>query len=450
MERKIGLIGATAIGLGAIIGAGIFVLSGTAINLAGSGALLAFVLTGIMAVLYALELGELTNEMPDESGATYSFTYKAFGSEFGFITGILAYMSYTASISAIATGFGSYFTNLFGISGSLSIVFSIGIILVLSLITLKGIRRAAEVDIGLVSFKIIALLVLVLFAVLFGSWTSNNFGSAFVKGWGGIFAASVIALFAYSGFSTIVSLTPNIEGGGRTAAKAILLSAFISMALYIAVTASMIALVPARSFPISADPLGFALNSAHAPAWLFVLIGIAALVATASASLSMLAGGSRYIYQISHDGLLPGLFSRKSRGGVQRNAIYITTALSILLLFSGNIYTIAAISNFGTIFGYMMSSFVLLKLRRVINMKASAVKKRLMANIRINTRDVPWVPFYPYLPMAILGLSILLFYGFPAYVLGSGMIILIAAFIAYTALREFENKPVVRFRFFKK
>ena len=449
MERKIGLVGATAIGLGAIIGAGIFVLSGTTINLAGSGAILAFVLTGVIALLYAFELGELTNEMPEESGATYSFTYKAFGSQFGFITGILAYMSYAASISAIATGFGSYLTVLLGLGSSLSIVFSIAIILILSFISLRGIKKAAELDIGLVSFKIIALLVLVLFAVLFGSWTSSNFGNPIVKGWGGIFAASVIALFAYSGFSTIASLTPSIEGGGRTAAKAIIISAVISMALYLAVTAAMMALVPASKFPISADPLGFALASAHAPEWLFLLIGIAALVATASATLSMINGGTRYIYQIAKDGLLPRFLSNRSGNGVETNAMYVTAAVSILLLFSGNIYTIAAISNFGTIFGYMMSSFVLLKLRRIVNMKASGVKAKLMRNIRINTKNVPRVPLYPYLPVAILVLSILLFYGFPQSAISSGLMVLLVSFIAYAALRELENKPVIRIRFFR-
>src|SRR5690349_21360779 len=108
---KIGLAGATAIGLGAIIGAGIFVLSGTTINLAGSGALIAFIITGIVAIILALELGELSSEMPKERGATYSFTYHAFGSELGFIGGILLYLGYAAAVATIALGFGSYLSS---------------------------------------------------------------------------------------------------------------------------------------------------------------------------------------------------------------------------------------------------------------------------------------------------------------------------------------------------
>ena len=96
---------ATAIGLGAIIGAGIFVLSGTAIALAGSYALVSFVLVGIIALIVALELGELGSIMPQEKGASYSYVRGAFGSELGFITGLLLYFSYVSSIPVIALGF---------------------------------------------------------------------------------------------------------------------------------------------------------------------------------------------------------------------------------------------------------------------------------------------------------------------------------------------------------
>ena len=84
---------ATAVSLGAIIGAGIFVLSGTAIALAGADAIIAFIIVGIVAFMMALQLGELGSLMPKLKGASYSYTYKAFGSELGFITGILIYFS---------------------------------------------------------------------------------------------------------------------------------------------------------------------------------------------------------------------------------------------------------------------------------------------------------------------------------------------------------------------
>ena len=133
---------ATAVGLGAIIGAGIFVLSGTAIALAGADALIAFLLVGIVALIIALELGELGSLMPHEKGASYSYTYKAFGSELGFITGILRYVALATSISAIALGFGSYLSSVLGISiSAYAIPFAIALIAVLAVVNMFGVEE---------------------------------------------------------------------------------------------------------------------------------------------------------------------------------------------------------------------------------------------------------------------------------------------------------------------
>src|SRR5271157_437972 len=103
--KKIGIASATAVGLGAIIGAGIFVLSGTAIALAGSFALPAFLIVGAVAMIVALVFGELGSIFPYAKGASYSYAYNAFGSEIGFITGILQYISYATAASAVSLGF---------------------------------------------------------------------------------------------------------------------------------------------------------------------------------------------------------------------------------------------------------------------------------------------------------------------------------------------------------
>ena len=95
-ENQISVRAATAVGLGAIIGAGIFTLSGTAIALAGSLTLIAFLLVGAVAIIVALEMGELCSIFPKQNGASYSFVYETFGSELGFITGILLYFSFSS------------------------------------------------------------------------------------------------------------------------------------------------------------------------------------------------------------------------------------------------------------------------------------------------------------------------------------------------------------------
>ena len=111
-NQSIGMAVATAVGLGAIIGAGIFTLSGTAIALAGGWALFSFILVGLVAIVVSLEIGELCSIFPTLNGATYSYVYEAFGSELGFITGIFLYFSFASSNSVVALGFGSYLANL--------------------------------------------------------------------------------------------------------------------------------------------------------------------------------------------------------------------------------------------------------------------------------------------------------------------------------------------------
>lgn len=446
--RKIGLAGATAIGLGAIIGAGIFVLSGTTIALAGTGALLAFILTGIVAVIIALEMGELASAMPNERGGSYSFTYNAFGSELGFVAGALLYLGYTASISAISLGFGAYLTAIFGIQQALyQYAFAILLIIALTLVNYMGVERTASADLILVVFKASVLALFILFALFAGSWAPSRFGGELSTGYGGIFAASVIALFAYAGFQSIAAITPDIEGGGRTAAKAIILSVIISMALYVGVTAALLALVPASQFGFAAAPLTTALQAANAPTWLFLVVDIAALAATASATLGMIVGGSRLLYQMSVDGLLPTRFrSEKKDRETPVNSLLATAFFGMIFLFSGNIYVIAATSNFGTVFSYLLTGLAMLKIRRLRRLG----DRELLDEAKVQTRNVFEVPFSPYLPIVSIIAMIVFIYGFPSVALSSGVGAIIISIIVYYTLRELEGKKPVKVRFFGK
>ncbi|MDE1833401.1 MAG: amino acid permease [Candidatus Micrarchaeota archaeon] len=428
---------ATAVGLGAIIGAGIFVLSGTAIALAGTYAILAFILVGIVALLVAFQLGELGSIMPHVKGGAYSYAYKAFGSELGFITGILLYFSYATSVSVIALGFGSYLSSVLGLSAAaFAIPFAIALILVLAVINILGIRKAARVDFGLVLIKIAILAIFIVFSFAMAGragFSLSNFTSGLGgHGLGGIFAASVVILFAYSGFQAISTFTGRVIGGGPRAAKAIVYSVLISMVLYVLVAVSLIMLVPARSYGIAANPLSFALQSVHAPNWLFLVVNIGALIATTSATLAMLLSSSRMLYQISSDHLLPKILrSYNKRKDVAVNAVIVSAAIGIIMLFAGNLFVIASISNFGLLFSFIITSFCVVHFRR----------KREFAEFR--------APFYPYLPMVSIVALFALMIGMPREALLLGVMLILAMIVIYYFLREYESKKVVRIRLFK-
>ncbi len=440
---------AVAVGLGGIIGAGIFVMSGTMVSLAGVGALLAFIMTGLVAVIIAMEMGELSSAMPQETGASYSFVYNAFGSELGFITGILLYLSFAVSISAIALGFGTYLASFLGMGGgAASYVFAALLIVALASLNLRGVSEAARADFFIVAFKVAVLVLFIAFALVAGRALSVNLARPPIGGISGVFQASVIAIFAYAGFQSIATMTPNIKGGGRTAAKAILVAVAVSLVLYVLVTLALLALVPASGYSFRADPLSFALESAAAPSWLFVLVNLAALAATASASLAMIIAGSALMSQLSADGLLPGAVGRmRTRRGTPLPALALTAAFGIAFMFLGDIYVIAAVSNFGILFSYLITGFALVKIRRM--RRHPEKHKEALEVAKIPAAGVFEMPLFPFLPALGIAILIAFFFAFPPVALSIGVGLILASLIAYYALREDRDEPVIRIRFFR-
>ncbi len=437
-ENKIGMIAAVAVALGAIVGAGIFVLSGTVIAIAGAYAIPAFLIVGLVALSVALNFGVLGRIMPNAKGAAYSYVYSAFGSELGFITGILLYFSFATAISVVALGFGATLASMLGgAMAHFAVAFSILLIIALGIINLRGIRNAARTDTALVMIKVAILTVFIAFAFLFaigpGHHSAHNFsrpseGSLV----GDVLEASIAIFFAYTGFQTVSTFTSRVEGGAGNAAEAIMIAVISSIVLYVLVIVSLIFLMPASSYSITANPLTSALSAAHAPGWLFVLVGIGALIATASATLAMMLAASRVMYQISTDGLLPGIFRKYDREkDVAFNGIIASMLIGILMLFAGNVYTIAAISNFGLLFSYIISILALMHFHK--HGKTTEAKPR----------------YYPYLQVITIIALMAFIYGLPHEAFVINVIIVISLIVIYYALREVEDKKVIRVRLFR-
>lgn len=431
--EKISIPVALAVGLGAIIGAGIFVLSGTAIAIAGGYALLAFVLVGIVAIFVGLEIGELSSLMPNEVGASYSFVYKAFGSELGFVTGILLFFSYATSISVISLGFGSYLSSILALGNAFNIPFAIILIFVLSILNILGIKKAAKSDAVLVVIKVSILLLFIVAALAISlsnkTFSISNF-SAPNNVVLSVFSASVVIFFAYSGFQSISTFTSRIRGKNG-AAKAIILATVISLVLYVLVVFSLLALMPASEYKISGDPLSFALKASHAPQWLFITVDIGALIATTSATIAMILSSSRMLYQISKDKLLPRIFRKyNEESDVAVNSVIASAIIGVIMLFSGNIYTIAAISNFGLLFSYIMTSFALIHFRR------SGYKASFS------------MPLYPYLTIITIIFLFAFLFGMPKESLLIGAILIILLLAIYYMLKEIKRKKPVMIKLF--
>jgi APA family basic amino acid/polyamine antiporter len=432
-EGYISIPVATAVGLGAIIGAGIFTLSGAAIALAGTWSLLAFILVGLVAVTVAFQIGEMCSLFPSADGASYSYVYEAFGSELGFVTGILLYFSFASAISVVALGFASYLASMAGLTVDVRIL-AAALIAGLSAVNLLGIRKAAKVDFGLVGIKIVVLLLVVGFAA-FLAWRGVSHLVSLTPpsgGPGAIFDASVAIFFAYSGFQTISTFAPDVKGGARAAAKAVLASVFISMIIYVLVAVALLVLVPPSEYSITADPLASALVTSRAPGYLILVVDLGALIATASASLALILSSSRIIYQISKDGLLPS-FARvyNEKRDVARNGVLMSAGIAIVMLYFGNVYVIAAMSNFGLLFSYLMASFALMHFRR----------RKLNGSFSS--------PYYPYLSVVSIAGILAFMLGMPKQVLVVGVILLLVLIMLYYSLVEYEEKRTLKIRLFK-
>ncbi|VVB77360.1 Amino acid permease [uncultured archaeon] len=433
--KKLGLAATTAVGLGAIIGAGIFVLSGTAIALAGPFALLAFFLVGMVALIMAFVLGELGSMMPYEKGASYSYVYNAFGSELGFMTGILSYFSYATAIAVIGLGFGSYLSGMLGIGASYAPqVLAAIMVFALAVLNLHGMRKAANADLLLVVIKLVILGAFIVFAFVFVAKTGslgNIWSGADGHGPNSVFEACVAIFFACTGFQTITTFISSVKGGSRTATKAMLLAVLLSTVMYVLVIIALLTLVPSGEYSIVADPLSFALRSTGAPDSAVLLIDVGAVIATVSAALAMLLSASRIAYQISSDGLLPKCIRKfDKKRDVAVNGVILSSAIAILTLFAGNIYEIASISNFGLLFAYIMTCLALMHFRKLG--RKSEVK----------------TPLYPYLPLIAIVTMIAFMVGMPRTALIVGVIIMFSLFVAYYLLREVKGKKVIRIRLF--
>jgi len=356
--KKLNFSQCLAIGLGNIIGAGIFVLAGTTIDAAGPSAILAFILTAILATTVGLNSAELSSKFPKVEGGVYSFAKVILGDTVGFLVGFLRLISYAISGSAVALGFSGYLVA-FNLPIFLYYPIAAVLIVILGLIEMHGLRFTAKFEQIFVAFNIIGLVIFSLVAILYSHYNPNNFYPFAPYGLNGILQASAIAFFAYSGFNTIATLTPDVENGEKVVPKAIIASLFISSSLYILVIVSLLLAMNWGFYGLQSNPLSIALSSIHAPYWVVLIVGLSALTSTLSVTLSLIVAGSRTLKQMATDALLPNYLGRNNK---------ISTAIIIFImllsLFLGNVESIALVANFGVIFSYLLSGIEVFFARR--------------------------------------------------------------------------------------
>jgi basic amino acid/polyamine antiporter, APA family len=401
LHRSVGALDLTALGIGAIIGTGIFVIIGEAIALSGPALVISFLLAGITCVFSALSYAELASAIP-VSGSAYTYAYATMGELLAWIIGWDLILEYGVSVAAVAVGWGAYFTelldSLFGVTIPESIALPPGdggdvnvpaaaLVLAVAAVLVAGVRQSARSNTIMVITKIAVLLFFI--AVAFSAFDGDNFSDFAPNGFDGIESAAALIFFAYIGFDAVSTASEETKQPGRDLPIAIVGSLAIATLLYILVAVAAVGALPADQLAGQDAPLAVALSEGAGIGWGADIVSFGALVAITSVVLTMLYGQTRVAFAMSRDGLMPERLAtvwERTR-----------TPVLLTLLFAAPIALIAAfvpltdiaeLVNIGTLFAFLIVNIAVIWLRRT--------KPDMERRFR-----VPFVPVFPLIGAAL-------------------------------------------------
>jgi len=308
LVRSIGFWGAAGIGIGAIIGTGIFVLIGVASGIAGPAVIVSFIIAGFVALLTGLSTAELASFI-HESGGSYIYTTNAFGEFPGFVVGWMKSFDYIVGASAVSVGFAAYLTYFVGIPAATSTLVVVATIwpLILMFLNLKGIKEASWTNNLLVSLKILALLIFIMVGAgaLISSRDYSNYYPFFPTGFSGVMSGAAVIFFAFIGFNTIAVMAEEIRDPGKNVPKAILFAFAVCLIIYTGVSIVAVGVVNWQLLGTSSAPLEFALQTVTDNTLILQFLAISALFATTSVIMASIMGGSRALFAMARRGVLP-------------------------------------------------------------------------------------------------------------------------------------------------
>ncbi|MCD7099479.1 amino acid permease [Stenotrophomonas sp. MMGLT7] len=334
LVRTLGPWGLTALGIGAVIGGGIFVITGqAAANHAGPAIMLSFVLAAVCCAFCALAYAEFASMVP-VSGSAYTYTYATFGELAAWYIGWMLVLEYGVSASAVAVSWTGYFLSLldhFDIhlpaalvnapldarlrpTGAIANLPAAAIVLLLTWLCYVGIRKSSAMNMAMVVLKT-GLILLVIFAgwkyVDPGNWQpfipANEGPGRY--GWEGVLRGASMVFFAYIGFEAVSVAAQESRRPQRDLPTGMLFSLLICTVLYIAMAAVMTGLVPYTLLGTD-EPVVTAVAAHPQLGWLRVVVEIGALIGLSSVVLVMIIGQPRIFMIMANDGLLPPLFTR--------------------------------------------------------------------------------------------------------------------------------------------
>ncbi len=375
LERSIGLWQLTAIGLGAIIGAGIFALAGPVAKTdAGPAVSVSFLIAGVASACAALSYAEFGGLIP-RAGSAYTYGYAVLGESVGWLIGWDLLLEYTAIVAVVAIGVSQYVTFLLdavGIhlpawmlgapgtgSGHHVDLFAVLLCLGVAWLLNRGIRTSAKVETWLVFVKIAIVLAVIVVGAFYIK--SDNLTPYFPYGMSGAATGAATVFFAVFGYDAMSTAAEESKDAERNLPKAIVLSLAIAMVLYLLAATVLTGMVDYRHL---SDTAAFAeaFDSAGLSGFAKV-VALGAIVGIITVLFSFTLGASRVWYAISRDGLLPSWFSRTNAHHSPDRPVWIVGAVSAAIAGFVKIGDAAELTNIGILLAFIVVSAAVIVLR---------------------------------------------------------------------------------------
>ncbi|NGX85300.1 APC family permease [Aequorivita sp. KMM 9714] len=354
--RTLTLKDAVGVGLGAIIGAGIFVVTGIAAGVSGPAFLIGLIAAGIIAAFNGLSSAQLAAIYPD-SGGTYEYGYKLINPVFGFSAGWMFLISKLTAGGVVAIGFGSYFYQLVPIGSPLTL--SVIAVVFLTIINFFGIKKAGLLNLVIVTVTLFSLLYFVFSGV--PKVNPDNFKPFAPFGISGIAEAAALLFFAFTGYARIATLAEEVAEPKKTIPKAIIITIITSILLYAAVSVVAIGVIGAENMADSKSPLQMVAKSLTTPA-INTVITIGASTAMLGVLLSQILGISRMMLAMGRRHDLPPVFQTiHNRYRVPHLGIVVTGLIILLLTIFGTFEFVVRAATFTILLYYSITNIAALK-----------------------------------------------------------------------------------------
>ncbi|MEU7558772.1 APC family permease [Streptomyces eurythermus] len=349
LRRGLGLRDAVVVGLGAMVGAGVFAAPGPAARAAGSGLLQGLALAAVVAYCNALSSARLAARYP-ASGGTYVYGRERLGAFWGYLAGWAFVVGKTASCAAMALTVGTYVWP-----GQAHAV-AVAAVLALTAVNYGGIQKSAWLTRGIVAVVLAVLAAVVVVCLASGRVDAGRLGGDPPAGPGGVLQAAGLLFFAFAGYARIATLGEEVRDPARTIPRAVPLALGIALVVYAAVAASVLGVLGADRLGHAAAPLADAVRAAGAPG-LVPVVRAGAAVAALGSLLALILGVSRTTLAMARDGHLPGaLAAVHPRFKVPHRAEAAVGAVVAVLAATVDVRGAIGFSSFGVLAYYAVAN----------------------------------------------------------------------------------------------